>query len=215
MKNILITGSNGMIGKLVLENCLNSQSVATVISITRKPAGIIHPKLTEIIHTDFLNYAGLETHFRNKDVCFFCIGVYTGQVPVDQFKTITVGFTKAFSEMLYRHSPQASFCFLSGAGADSTERSRTLFAREKGIAENALIQLGFKNTYIFRPGYIYPVTPRKEPNIGYRIFRMLYKPLAAIYADIGVTSTQLADKITYIGLNGGGKIIYENRDIRK
>ena len=215
MKNILITGSNGMIGKLVLENCLNSQSVATVTSITRKPTGVVHQKLTEIIHTDFLHYPGFETHFNNKDVCFFCIGVYTGQVPVDEFKTITVGFTKAFSEMLYSYSPQASFCFLSGAGADSTEKSRTLFAREKGVAENALIKLGFKNTHIFRPGYIYPVTPRKEPNIGYRIFRILYKPLSAIYSNIGVTSTQLADKITHIGLNGGEKIVYENRDISK
>jgi nucleoside-diphosphate-sugar epimerase len=215
VKHVIITGSNGMIGKLVLENCLQNSSVATVTSITRKPIGIMHSKLTEVIHTDFLDYTSVEEHFKNKDVCFYCIGVYTGQVPVDEFKKITVDFTKAFSEVLKQNSPHASFCFLSGAGADSTEKSSTLFAKQKGIAENGLIRLQFRHTFIFRPGYIYPDTPRKEPNIGYQIFRILYKPLSAIYPNIGVTSKQLADKMVAIGLGGGDQVIYENKDIRK
>ncbi len=151
MKHVIITGSNGMIGKLVLENCLQNSSVATVTSITREPIGIMHSKLTEVIHTDFLDYTSVEEHFKNKDVCFYCIGVYTGQVPVDEFKKITVDFTKAFSEVLKQNSPHASFCFLSGAGADSTEKSSTLFAKQKGIAENGLIRLQFRHTFIFRP----------------------------------------------------------------
>ncbi len=121
MKNVIITGSNGMIGQLILDNCLNR--------------------------------------------------------------------------------------------ADSTEKSRILFAREKGIAENYLLSLNFK-THIFRPGYIYPETPRKEPNFSYKLMRVLYKPISAIYPNIGLKSTQLAAKMVEIGLLGSEKTIFENADIR-
>lgn len=214
MKNVIITGSNGMIGRLVLEECLQRNDVQKVTSITRRPLGIHNEKLVEVIHTDFLEYTAIETQLNNQDVCFYCIGVYTGQVPKEEFKKITVDFTKAFGEVLHRNSPQASFCFLSGDGADSSEKSRILFARQKGIAENSLLKLQFKNTYIFRPGYIYPVTPRKEPNFGYRLFRWLYKPISAIAPNIGVTSVKLANKMVETGLNGSDKVIFENKDIR-
>jgi nucleoside-diphosphate-sugar epimerase len=214
MKNILLTGTNGMIGGLVLQECLNSPEVRKVISITRKPLGISHPKLTEIIHNNFLDYTAVESQFKNIDVCFYCIGVYTGQVPTQEFKKITVDFTKAFCETLKRNSPQTSICFLSGQGADGSEKSKVLFAREKGIAENFILSLQFQHTYIFRPGYIYPVTPRIEPNMAYKIMRLLYKPVSAIYPNIGVTSVQLAHKIFTTGLRGGDRIIYENKFIR-
>ena len=174
-KNVIITGSSGMIGGLILQKCLERNDVAKVTSLVRKKSGISHPKLVEIVHGDFLNYSAVEDHFKNQDVCFFCIGVYTGQVPKEEFVRITVGYTKAFAETLKRLSPETVFCFLSGSGADTKEKSRILFAREKGKAENILLGLSFKATHIFRPGYIYPVSPRKEPNLSYRIFRVLYK----------------------------------------
>jgi nucleoside-diphosphate-sugar epimerase len=215
MKNVIITGTNGMIGKLVLKNCLSREDVFKVISITRKPIGIQHEKLNEVLHNDFLEYTGLENNFKNIDVCFYCMGVYTGQVPRTAFKKITVRFTKAFAETLRKNNTNTSFCFLSGQGADSSERSKILFAREKGIAENILLNLEFTHTHIFRPGYIYPNTPRKEPNFFYKLMRLLYKPIAAIYPNIGVTSIQLANKMVAAGLDGGDKLIYENKDIRK
>lgn len=215
MKNVIITGSSGMIGGLVLEQCLKRDDVANVTTIVRRTSGIKHKKLTEIIHQNFLDYTTIEQELKNQQVCFFCIGVYTGQVPAPQFKTITVDYTKAFSEALKQQSPDATFCFLSGQGADSSEKSRVLFAREKGIAENALLQLHFSKTHIFRPGYIYPVTPRNEPNAMYKMMRRIYKPLSAIYPNIGVTSEQLAKAMIQVGLNGGAKTIYENADIRR
>ena len=214
MKKILINGTNGMIGGLVLQECLNSADVNQVISITRKPLGITHQKLTEVLHNDFLDYTAVESQFKNIDVCFYCIGVYTGQVPTQEFKKITVDFTKAFCETLKRNSGSATFCFLSGQGADSSEKSRVLFAREKGIAENFILSLQFQHTYIFRPGYIYPATARVEPNTAYKIMRVLYKPIAAIYPNIGVTSVQLAHKIFITGIHGGDRTIYENKFIR-
>jgi uncharacterized protein YbjT (DUF2867 family) len=216
MKQILITGSNGMIGKLILEYCLAREDVARVTTIARKQTGITHPKLLEVLHNDFLDYSGIEQHFENIDICFFCIGVYTDQVPKAAFNEITIDFTRAFAEMLKQKSPETAFCFLSGQGADSSEKSPILFAKAKGIAENILIGLKFKQLGIFRPGYIYPVTPRVEPNRRYYFFRAIYKPfLSKIYPNIGVSSEQLARAMMIIGFNGGNKIIYENRDIRQ
>jgi uncharacterized protein YbjT (DUF2867 family) len=216
MKNILITGTNGMIGKLVLEHCLRRDDVAKITSITRKPTGITHPKLVEVFHTDFLDYSSIETHFTNQDICFYCIGVYTGQVPKEEFRKITVAFTEAFATCLKKNSSNTSFCFLSGQGADLSEKSRIMFARDKGIAENILINLQFKQLGIFRPAYIYPVTPRVEPNMQYRIFRVLYKPvLSKIYPNGGLTSEQLVKAMIQVGFNGGKQVIYENKEIRQ
>ena len=215
MKNVLITGSNGMIGSLILQNCLNSHEVKQVTSLTRKSTGIKHPKLIEIIRDDFLNYTSVQSAFKNQDLCFYCVGVYTGQVPAAEFKKITVDYTKAFAIQLKNNSPQAVFCFLSGDGADQSEKSRILFAREKGKAENILLSLQFKAIYIFRPGYIYPVTKRKEPNLLYSLMRLLWQPLLSwLSPNIGLTSVTLANVITLVGLHGARQVVFSNRDIR-
>jgi len=207
-------GSSGMIGGLVLAECLRRPDVAQVTIITRKHSGIRHDKLVEVRHQDFLDYSGLDPRYLSgQDVCFYCVGVYTGQVPADRFKEITIDYTRAFSEALKLASPQASFCLLSGQGADPDEKSRIMFARDKGIAENALLRLHFPHTYLFRPGYIYPVTRRKEPNLMYSTLRALYKPLSAIFPHIGVPSDTLARRMVEVGLAGGEKSVYEHRDI--
>lgn len=213
MKHVIITGTNGMIGNLILKICLNSSDIAKVTSITRKPLGIYHPKLVEVIHADFLDYRKVEEYLKDQDVCFYCIGVYTGQVPTEDFKKITVSYTQVFANTLRRNSAATSFCFLSGQGADSSEKSKVLFAREKGIGENILLKLKFKSTHIFRPGYIYPNVPRVEPNLMYKLMRVLYKPIKFIYPNIGVTSEKLALTMVEVGMNGG-KVIFENKDIR-
>lgn len=202
-----------MIGKLILAHCLADDEVVFVTSITRKSLGIVHSKLREVIHNDFQDYSGIEQQMKNHHICFYCIGVYTGQVPDKEFKKITVDFTKAFADALKRNSDHITFCFLSGAGADTSEKSSLIFAREKGIAENYLLKVGFEKTFIFRPGYIYPVTRRLEPNFAYKIMRFLYKPVSVIYPNIGITSTNLAFKMFKIGMNGGNKNIYENKDL--
>ena len=214
MKNIIITGATGMIGKLLLEVCLQRMDVNKVTSITRRAVGIQHPKLLEVVHDDFLDFSKIETHFKNQDICFFCIGVYTGQVSKEEFKKITVDYTKAFAETLRRNS-DVSFCFLSGAGADSKEKSKIMFAKDKGIAENILLNLKFKHTYIFRPGYIYPVIQRIEPNRQYILMRKLYKFISIIYPNIGLTSNQLVSKMIDVAFKGGDKNIYENKDIKE
>jgi nucleoside-diphosphate-sugar epimerase len=213
MKNVIITGTNGMIGNLILKICLKRDDVAKITSITRKPMGIYHPKLVEVIHNDFLDYTKIEELLKNQAICFYCIGVYTWQVLTEEFKKITVAYTEIFANALRKNNEATNFCFLSGQGADSSEKSKVLFAREKGIAENILLKLKFKSLHIFRPGYIYPDTPRVEPNLLYRLMRVLYKPIKFIYPNIGVTSEKLAATMVEVGMNGGN-VIFENKDIR-
>jgi uncharacterized protein YbjT (DUF2867 family) len=203
-----------MIGGLILRACLQRENVNQITSIVRKSGDFKHPKLKEVVHTDFMDYSDVEnTALSNQDICFFCLGVYTGAVSTEEFKKITVDYTKAFAESLRRGSPEVAFCFLSGDHADQTEKSRVLFARQKGIAENALLRLQFKHLYLFRPSYIYPVTPRKEPNLFYKVLRVIYGPLHHIFPTAGVPSTTVADAMVDAAFNAPDKIIFSHLEI--
>lgn len=216
-KKIIVTGATGMIGGLALRMCLDSREVSNVTALGRSLTGIDHAKLGEVKVDDFNDYSSVVNALANQDVALFCLGVYTGAVPDDLLREITVDYTIAFAKTLYEASPHAAFCFLSGQGADQTEKSRLAFARYKGTAEKALLEIGFPRVHIFRPGYIYPVTPRKEPNLTYRISRFLYPVLRHVYPNIGISSEDLAKAMVLAGLYGTGKNknpVLENRDIR-
>lgn len=213
MKNVIITGATGMTGGLILNACLDSPEVGKVTIIVRRSTGISKDKLTEVIHHDFNDYTSIASFFENQDVAYYCIGGYTGAVNRDTFRMITVDYTDAFAKILKRSSPQATFCFLSGMGADRSERSRMMFARDKGVAENRLDKMQFNQLYIFRPSYIYPTTPRNEPNITYRVMRFLYPLYKRIYANGVITSTDLSKAMFIVGLKGEEKKILENKDM--
>jgi hypothetical protein len=214
MKRVIITGASGMIGDIVMQHCLASDEVREVLSIARKSSGLQHPKLKEIIPDDFTNFSGQASQFENIDIAFFCLGVYTGAVPDPEFKRITVDYTIHFADALYAGSPGATFCFLSGDGADRMEKSRMSFARYKGMAENHLLSRKFAQLYIFRPGYIYPVQKRTEPNVGYRIYRALYPLLRHVMGkNVSVRSTELGRAMFQAGMTGAAKDTLENRDI--
>lgn len=209
---VIIAGSTGMVGNLLLDNCLASDKTSEVKSLVRKPTGKKHPKLVEIVIRDFEDYSEQLHLFKNITVAFFCVGVYTGAVPDDEFKKITVNYAVAFATALREESPNATICLLSGAGADSTEKSKTAFARYKGMAENRISDLNLK-LYSFRPAYIYPVEPRKEPNIAYKILRAVYPILKLFGKNISIKSDELARAMFNVGMNGADKKILENKDI--
>lgn len=215
MKKVLIFGANGMTGDLILQKCLQSNDINEVITITRKELQIKHPKLTSIIHDNFLNFDAIASNFENIDICYYCLGVYTGAVPNDLFFQITVDYTKVIADQLKFKSPNICFCFLSGMGADLTERSKMPFAKAKGMAENYLLQLGFEKLVIFRPGYIYPVTKRREPNFFYTLSRWLYPILKIMYPGIGLSSEQLASAMFKAGFITTPSVILENNAIKK
>lgn len=214
MKNVIITGATGMVGNIILHHCLDSEQIHQVTSISRRSTGIDHPKLKEIIHTDFLDYSEIESAFEKQDVAYFCIGVYTGAVNREKFREITVDYTKVFADCLLKNSPMATFCFLSGAGADHSGKAKMAFAIDKGIAEKYLLQLDLEQLYIFRPAYIYPSEPRQEPNISYKIMYVMYPLMKIIYPKSQITSNQLGEAMFKTGLYGGRETILENQEIK-
>ena len=216
-KNVIIMGATGMVGGCALRICLKNLNVSRVTVLGRSRTGIHDARLHEVVVEDFSDYSVLTDVLENQEAALFCLGAYTGAVPDDLFRQITVDYTLAFARALHKASPQAAFCFLSGQGADQTAKSRMAFARYKGVAEKALLEIGFHRVHIFRPGYIYPVTPRKEPNLMYTVSRFLYPLLRRIYPNIGISSEDLAAAMVHAGLYGTGEHqnpILENRDIR-
>jgi uncharacterized protein YbjT (DUF2867 family) len=140
--------------------------------------------------------------------------VYTGAVPEKEFRTITVDYPMALAKSLVTIAPNARFCLLSGQGADRTEKSKMMFARDKGAVENQLSAIGFQSFHSFRPGYIYPSIPRKEPNIGYTLSRLMYPLIKLLGKNLSVTSEKLATAMFEVGIHGYSKEIIENKDIR-
>lgn len=211
---VIIAGSSGMVGGLILEQCLQSDKITQVISLVRKQSSVPqNKKLQEVVIQDFENYSSQTSLFQDVTAAYFCIGVYTGKESDEQFQKITVNYAVAFAKALKENSPNATLCLLSGAGADRTEKSNAAFARYKGMAENQISELGLK-FHAFRPGYIYPVTPRNEPNLMYKISRAIYPILKLFGNGISITSVELANAMFYTGLYGASKEILENRDIK-
>ncbi|KAA2216609.1 Rossmann-fold NAD(P)-binding domain-containing protein [Maribacter flavus] len=213
MKNVLIAGASGMVGNIILGHSLSSSNVGEVISLVRKKSNTTHLKLKEVIIDDFTDYDKHRDLFKNIDSAFFCIGVYTGSVSDKLFKEITVDYAVSFAKMLKDNSPNAKLCLLSGAGADRTEKSRTSFALYKGMAENQIDKLGLE-FYAFRPGYIYPVEKRKEPNVMYSVMRNLYPILRLLGNNFSIKSTELGKAMFEIGMNGTENEILENKDLK-
>jgi len=212
---VLITGSTGMIGKIILDLCIQSDKVSEVVTIVRKSSNDqADNKCKELIINDFTTYDDRSELFQDVDVAFFCIGVYTGQVSDEEFKKIMVDYAVNFAKLLKKQSPNARYCLLSGAGADRTEKRRAAFGRYKGMAENQIAATGIE-FYTFRPGYIYPVEKRKEPNMMYSVMRSLY-PLVKLFGkNASIKSTELAEAMFLVGIKGGNQEIYENRDMLK
>jgi uncharacterized protein YbjT (DUF2867 family) len=216
-KRLVIVGATGMVGGYALRYALEHAAIGRATSIGRRKLGISHPKLHEIVHQDFADCSALAPALSDQDAAVFCMGTYTGTVPDAQLRAITVDYTIEFARVLRSSSPDAAFSFLSGSGADPTGRSRMAFARYKGEAENALRTSGFPNLYIFRPAYIYPVEPRKEPNFSYRFMRGIYPAFRALFPNQVIRADDLARAMVDVvvgGMGGPLTMVFENRDIR-
>lgn len=216
-KRVVIVGASGMVGGYALRYALANPAVEHVTAIGRKTLGISHAKLTEVVHRDFADCSALASELSHQDAAVFCLGTYTGAVPDIELRRITVDYTIEFARVLHDRSPDAHFSFLSGNGADPTERSRIPFARYKGAAENALTTAGFPHVYLFRPAYIYPVEPRQEPNLGYRLLRTVYPAFRLLFPNQVIRADDLGramvDVLTH-GTNARQKEVFENGDIR-
>jgi uncharacterized protein YbjT (DUF2867 family) len=206
-----------MVGGYALRYALENAAVGTVTAIVRRKLGISHPKLQEVLHRDFADCSSLSGVLSGQDAAVFCLGAYTAAVSDTELRRITVDYTIEFARVLRGTSPNAAFSFLSGSGADSTGRSRIAFARYKGEAENALLAAGFPHVYLFRPAYIYPVEPRKEPNFSYRLLRGIYPVFRLLFPNQVIRADDLAQTIVDVVVSETaqrGGPVFENRDIR-
>ena len=217
-KRLVIVGATGMVGKYALRYALENSAVGSVTSIGRSKVGISHPELTEVLHRDFADCSALAGTLLGQDAVVFCLGTYTGSVSDVELRRITVDYTIEFARVLHASSPDAAFSFLSGNGADQTGRSRIPFARYKGEAENALLAEGFPHVYLFRPAYIYPVEPRKEPTFSYRFLREVYPVFRLLFPNLVIRADDLARTMVDAAVHGVGSnhpaVVFENRDIR-
>jgi len=216
-KRLVIVGATGMVGGYALRFALDNPAVGSVISIGRRKLDISHPKLKQVLHQDFADCSALAEPLSHEDAVIFCLGTYTGVVTDAELRMITVNYTIEFARVFRSSSPDAGFSFLSGNGADPTGRSRLAFARYKGEAENALLAAGFPSVYIFRPAYIYPVEPRKEPNFSYRFMRATYPAFRVLFPNQVIRADELAEAMVDVVVRGAGErrsLVLENRDIR-
>ncbi len=139
----IITGVTGMVGEGVLHECLLHPDVESVLVINRKPCGVKHEKLKEIIHKDFFDLSSIEDQLSGYNACYFCAGVSSVGKKEDEYKRITYDLTLNFAKTLLKLNPDMTFCYVSGVGTDSTEKGRSMWARVKGKTENDLLKLRF------------------------------------------------------------------------
>ena len=203
-----------MIGQLILQYALAAPSIKEVVSLVRTPSNLEHPKLKEVVVKDFLDYHSQQALFDQVDVVYYCVGVYTGTVDRDLFRLVTIDYPFALATAVKQQSPDCRFVLLSGQGADRKEKSKMMFALDKGIIENKLATLLGKAFYSCRPGYIYPVTPRKEPSFAYVLSRKLYPILKLLGKKMSITSEELALAMFHIGLEQPEQLIFENDHLR-
>lgn len=211
---VVLFGPTGVAGSGVLRQCLADDRVARVIAVTRRPLNSDAPKLQEVICSDFLDLEPIAEHLAGVDVCFYALGISQMQVPDPAaYRTITYDFTLAAARTLLAHSPQHTFHFVSGQGADPSGRSRMMWARIKGETERALQELGLAGIVCWRPGYIHPLHPRENPHWSERLTRTLY-PLIRGLKGLSVSADDLGRAMIQAAVEGLREGVLENPAIR-
>ena len=213
--NVILFGATGMIGQGVLRECLLDPDVRSVLAIGRSASGRRHEKLRKLVHKDLLNFSAIENELRGFDACFFCLGVTSAGMSEADYTRVTYGITVAAAETLCRLNPDMTFVFVSGAGADSTEQGRLMWARVKGKTENAILRMPFKSSYVFRPGVVQPMHGERSRTTAYRVLYSVTKPLLPLLKRIlpVVTTEQFGRAMLIVVRQGAPKRVLESADI--
>jgi hypothetical protein len=208
----IITGATGMVGEAVLLECLANPAVEQVVVINRRPAGVSHPKLREIIHADFFNLAPIAPQLTGYDACFFCLGVSSIGMDADQYRHATYDLTLGVGQLLAKANPEMTFCYVTGKGTDSSEKGRVAWARVKGATENALMRL-FKKAYMFRPALMKATPGQKNLNPYYKYFAWIYPIGRALFPGSFCTLQEVGRAMINAASKGYPKHILEVKDI--
>lgn len=209
----IITGTTGMVGEGVLHECLLSNDVESVLVINRKPCGVVHPKLKEVIHQDFFNLSVIEDQLAGYNACYFCLGVSSVGMDQEKYYKMTYTLTMHMAETLSRLNRDMTFCYISGGGTDSTEKGRVAWARVKGKTENDLMKLPFKKAYAFRPGFIKPTKGLKYAHSFYKYINWLFPVGRALYPAGFCTLKELGTAMIHVVIKGYPKQVIEGKDI--
>ena len=211
--SVIITGTTGMVGEGVLLECLSNPQVSNVLSVSRKPNGISHPKLTEHLVPDFLSLTPADL-LKGYDACFFCAGVSSVGKNEADYTRLTYDTTLHFATILSQLNPQMTFIYVSGASTDSTEKGKSMWARVKGKTENDLMKLPFKRVYNFRPGLMKPVQGQKRVLALYKVLGWWMFPMMKLaFPNSASTLTQVGRAMIKCATTNVDKSILEVSDI--
>jgi len=209
----IITGVTGMVGEGVLHQCLLHPQVEAVLVINRKPCGITHPKLKEIVHSDFFNLSAIENQLGGYNACYFCLGVSSIGMKEPEYTRLTYTLTLHVAQTLSKLNHDMTFCYVSGSGTDSSENGRSMWAKVKGKTENDLRKLPFKQALAFRPGYLHPTPGLKNMLPYYKYFTWLYPFFRKVFPNLVSTLAELGQAMINATLYGSEKPILEVKDI--
>ncbi len=211
----IVTGSTGMVGEGVMQESLLHPDVEQVLVINRKPCGVSHPKLKEIIHADFFDFSAIESELKGYNACFFCLGVSSVGMKEADYARMTYALTIHVGETLSRLNPDMTLCYVSGSATDGTEKGKVMWARVKGKTENALMRLPFKKAYMFRPGYMQPTKGLKNTLKMYAVVSWLYPLLRAVFPNFVCSLSEVGLAMINCARMGYEKQVLEVRDIVK
>lgn len=203
-----------MAGSEVIRQAIADDSITSVIALVRRPMEIQHPKITTVIHNDFLHYDAVKEWFKDCDACIWCLGISQLQVTKQQYGIITYDYAVAAAKIMLAMNPEVHFVFLSGNKADRTEKSKVLFARLKGKTENALLALGFKKLTIARPDAIWPKHKNKNAPLAYKLAFPFFPLVERLTPAKIIGSVQLAKALLYLVKYPSEKHTYENTELR-
>ena len=212
-QRLIITGTTGMVGEGVLLTCLAQPEVEQVLAVSRRPSGVVHPKLHELLVPDFFDLARIEEELLGYTACLFCAGVSAVGMNEAGYTRLTHDLTLHFAETLVRLNPAMTFCYVSGAGTDSREKSRQMWARVKGRTENDLRRLPFRAVYLFRPGFLKPVVGQQNILKMYRWIGWLYPVLRRLAPPTACSLRELGRAMLRVSEHGYSKPILRVKDI--
>lgn len=215
---VMLFGASGMVGQGVLRAALQADDVTEVLAVGRGPSGLQHAKLRDLVLPDLFGFAAAQPLPTGYDACFFCLGVSSGGMAEADYQRLTYDLTLAIATALAPANPGMTFIYVSGAGTDSSEQGRTMWARVKGRTENALLRLPFKAVYLMRPGMIQPLDgiQSKTPAYRwmYRVIGPLLTPLRRLLPRHILTTRSVGQAMLAAARQGAPSAVLETADIQ-
>lgn len=206
-----------MVGKGVLLECLDHPEVEKALIIGRSKLDLEHPKLEQIIHADFSDFSSIKSELSGYDACYLCMGVSAAGLKEEDYHKMTYDYTLGLARILAELNPNMTCTYVSGVGTDSSEMGRIMWARVKGKTENHLLNLGFKQAYMFRPGAIIPLRGIKSRTRLYQFFYdyfMWFIKLMKVFTPSSiVNTTQIGLSMINVTKDGFKKTVLDPKDI--